>query len=252
MSRRNSNRRATSPYEYSNPSLPAQQARPTPNGLPQSTLPPGHTLPSLLTQNYVSADGNQVYAPRISSHLMPSHSEPVSQTNPFPVYAPTANTYYTQQYGTNAAHNQSFQHQPPVQSSMPSSIPLQTHPPMQPAHTATTRNLPDIAPMPPRIDTHQLSAFANNGSISQSEEIPQPSHVVGSQGRRGILPSAAGRPSAIIGADVNGQKAPATPSKDADGKFPCPHCDKTYLHAKHLKRHLLRREHLVPFSDIVD
>ncbi|EJT69054.1 hypothetical protein GGTG_13451 [Gaeumannomyces tritici R3-111a-1] len=30
------------------------------------------------------------------------------------------------------------------------------------------------------------------------------------------------------------------PQKDADGKFPCPHCSKTYLHAKHLKRHLLR------------
>ncbi|PWI64458.1 hypothetical protein PCL_10436 [Purpureocillium lilacinum] len=27
---------------------------------------------------------------------------------------------------------------------------------------------------------------------------------------------------------------------DSDGKFPCPHCTKTYLHAKHLKRHLLR------------
>lgn len=30
------------------------------------------------------------------------------------------------------------------------------------------------------------------------------------------------------------------PQKDADGKYPCPHCNKTYLHAKHLKRHLLR------------
>ena len=30
------------------------------------------------------------------------------------------------------------------------------------------------------------------------------------------------------------------PQKDDDGKFPCPHCNKTYLHAKHLKRHLLR------------
>lgn len=32
-----------------------------------------------------------------------------------------------------------------------------------------------------------------------------------------------------------------TPAKDADGK--CPHCIKTYLHAKHLKRHLLRRKY---------
>ncbi|KAF3906328.1 hypothetical protein ABW20_dc0103682 [Dactylellina cionopaga] len=32
----------------------------------------------------------------------------------------------------------------------------------------------------------------------------------------------------------------APPTKDANGKFPCPYCNKTYLHAKHLKRHLLR------------
>ncbi|KAF3942035.1 hypothetical protein ABW19_dt0201111 [Dactylella cylindrospora] len=32
----------------------------------------------------------------------------------------------------------------------------------------------------------------------------------------------------------------APPTKDANGKFPCPYCTKTYLHAKHLKRHLLR------------
>jgi hypothetical protein len=61
----------------------------------------------------------------------------------------------------------------------------------------------------------------------------QPTHVVGSQSRRGILPSAPGRPAAP-GA---GTKITA---KDADGKFPCPHCTKTYLHAKHLKRHILR------------
>lgn len=29
-------------------------------------------------------------------------------------------------------------------------------------------------------------------------------------------------------------------AKDADGKFPCLTCNKTYLHAKHLKRHMLR------------
>ncbi|KAI9881730.1 MAG: hypothetical protein M1823_006559 [Watsoniomyces obsoletus] len=65
-------------------------------------------------------------------------------------------------------------------------------------------------------------------------------HVVGSQGRRGILPSAPGRPpvapSALNGSPKGGQ----LPQKDADGKFPCPNCTKTYLHAKHLKRHMLR------------
>jgi hypothetical protein len=40
---------------------------------------------------------------------------------------------------------------------------------------------------------------------------------------------------------MNGQpKGNAIPVKDQDGKFPCPNCNKTYLHAKHLKRHMLR------------
>ncbi|TKA81633.1 hypothetical protein B0A49_00519 [Cryomyces minteri] len=66
----------------------------------------------------------------------------------------------------------------------------------------------------------------------------QPTHVVGSQGRRGILPSAPGRAAAAAGGSGPGKAL--IPEKDADGKFPCPHCNKTYLHAKHLKRHLLR------------
>jgi len=31
------------------------------------------------------------------------------------------------------------------------------------------------------------------------------------------------------------------PQEDADGKHPCSHCKKTYLHVKHLKRHIVRR-----------
>ncbi|KAL9617390.1 MAG: hypothetical protein Q9160_007794 [Pyrenula sp. 1 TL-2023] len=95
---------------------------------------------------------------------------------------------------------------------------------------------------------------------------PSRTHVVGQQGRRGILPSAPGRPAvapnpaaannapnnnnnssssnnnsnATPPANSNGSKNAAVPAKDADGKFPCPNCNKTYLHAKHLKRHMLR------------
>jgi hypothetical protein len=67
----------------------------------------------------------------------------------------------------------------------------------------------------------------------------EPTHVVGGQGRRGILPSAPGR--APIGQGVDG-KGPYQFEKTADGKFQCPHCPKTYLHQKHLKRHMLRRK----------
>ncbi|KAE9983532.1 hypothetical protein EG328_009872 [Venturia inaequalis] len=67
----------------------------------------------------------------------------------------------------------------------------------------------------------------------QMKQEPEPTHVVGQQGRRGILPSAPGRAAPQAGKT-------AIPTKDKDGKFPCPHCTKTYLHAKHLKRHMLR------------
>ncbi|KAF1982749.1 hypothetical protein K402DRAFT_339747 [Aulographum hederae CBS 113979] len=61
---------------------------------------------------------------------------------------------------------------------------------------------------------------------------PEPTHVVGQQGRRGVLPSAPGK----------SQPGPTktVPQKDSEGKYPCPHCNKSYQHAKHLKRHLLR------------
>jgi hypothetical protein len=38
------------------------------------------------------------------------------------------------------------------------------------------------------------------------------------------------------------RKSALIPAKDADRKFPCPRCTKAYLHAKHLKRHLLGRK----------
>jgi pyrrolidone-carboxylate peptidase len=97
-----------------------------------------------------------------------------------------------------------------------------------------------LRPMPGVMN--QPGVMPPGGNVMQQgpglPEGAQPTHVVGSQGRRGILPSAPGR--APVG-QVN-SKGQVTPVKDADGKFPCPHCTKTYLHAKHLKRHLLRRE----------
>ena len=71
---------------------------------------------------------------------------------------------------------------------------------------------------------------------------PNVHHVVGSQGRRGILPSAPGRAPPMNNGMNGSPKANQIPVKDADGKFPCPNCNKTYLHAKHLKRHMLRRK----------
>lgn len=100
----------------------------------------------------------------------------------------------------------------------------------------------DILPRPP--DGQPLPQYAPQQLASQPNALPkqvepEPTHVVGQQGRRGILPSAPGRPPPATG-------KPVIPIKNADGKFPCPNCTKTYLHAKHLKRHMLRRK-LLPY-----
>ncbi|KAJ5282755.1 hypothetical protein N7505_000735 [Penicillium chrysogenum] len=85
-----------------------------------------------------------------------------------------------------------------------------------------------------------MTPDVNGANGSPYAKEPPRTQVVGSQGRRGILPSVPGRATPVSNG-VNGTaKSTTIPAKDADGKFPCPHCNKTYLHAKHLKRHLLR------------
>jgi hypothetical protein len=82
---------------------------------------------------------------------------------------------------------------------------------------------------------------ANGSPYGPPKDQPR-TQVVGSQGRRGILPSVPGRATPVTNGVNGSAKSTTIPAKDADGKFPCPHCNKTYLHAKHLKRHLLRRK----------
>ncbi|RMZ75696.1 hypothetical protein DV738_g5344, partial [Chaetothyriales sp. CBS 135597] len=111
-----------------------------------------------------------------------------------------------------------------------------------------------LAPAPPRPNMDAMASSYPHPDQRQpwstNEAMPglapdvgrdQPrTHVVGSQGRRGILPSAPGRPPVSQNGLNGSPKGGQIPQKDADGKFPCPNCTKTYLHAKHLKRHMLR------------
>ncbi|EMC93507.1 hypothetical protein BAUCODRAFT_125366 [Baudoinia panamericana UAMH 10762] len=113
-----------------------------------------------------------------------------------------------------------------------------------PSSTAT-QGLPSLRPMPPGGAVgpmNGLPSLTGATQLGQQSSFGQqgddaPTHVVGSQGRRGVLPTAPGRPNPPA-QGATGKSM--IPQKDADGKFPCPHCNKTYLHAKHLKRHLLR------------
>lgn len=155
-------------------------------------------------------------------------------------------------------HIQGAPYQPPPQpystssSMMPQSSMAMSHPqPIAPApaQASSHNRLVPLRPMTsaPLLSQSSMHAQLPSGMTSPyaqqspAQDQDPPTHVVGSQGRRGILPSAPGRPA--VGATGSGStKNTMMPAKDADGKFPCPHCTKTYLHAKHLKRHLLRRE----------
>ncbi|KAL8785664.1 MAG: hypothetical protein Q9213_003223 [Squamulea squamosa] len=127
-----------------------------------------------------------------------------------------SNTYYQPSPSTPAGSSFDQQHAP------------------QPQHTHYQRH-----------QQHPLQ----QAQIQQQQLQQQPTHVVGSQGRRGILPSANGRPpAAATDGAQGGPKTASTPVKDGEGKFPCDHCAKTYLHAKHLKRHMLRHTGQRPYS----
>ena len=220
----------------------APRSRPQSHGAPQQNLPITHTLPPLNPGNHDAAHfSGDIYPNRTQSlqpSLMPGPQEPVSHAGPYPVYAPTANTFYN---GQNTNFSQPPQNQQLHQHSRTSSVTGLS----QTVYTSapTQCRLPDLLPMPPRGDGKPSLSLGTHMNQLNATEEPQPTHVVGSQGRRGILPSAAGRPAAVAGANTSGQKAAPTPPKDAEGKYPCPHCTKNYLHAKHLKRHLLRREY---------
>ncbi|PNH36188.1 hypothetical protein BJF96_g139 [Verticillium dahliae] len=215
----------------------------------QNSPMPHHTLPPL--QPHPSAAMNQMYG-----------SNPHTPRTPATPNTPTSNaggntngnsmaSYPNQaaHAGRGAPYQMQANYPPPPQGyatssgMMPQSTMAHSHPqPIAPAPIGG-RVPPNLRPMPPGGVMPQpgvQSPYGPGGMMQQSlPDGDQPTHVVGSQGRRGILPSAPGRPTAPQ-AGSGTAKSTVIPQKDADGKFPCPHCTKTYLHAKHLKRHLLR------------
>lgn len=226
-----------------NHQLPALPRRPRSHATPQQSLSAA-TLPPLHPASHpASAFGNGAYPMRtlpLGPSLMAVSHEQVSQPGLYPVYGPTANTFYNGQSPNLSQHhqNQQLNHQ-----SRPSSVAG----PSPPVYTSAPTQTRLIRPMPPRENgiSSIPSTTTPTNQVNGGEE-PPPTHVVGSQGRRGILPSLEGRPQAIAGANTNGHKAAPTPEKDDQGKYPCEHCTKVYQHAKHLKRHLLRREFPLP------
>ncbi|KAF2219638.1 hypothetical protein BDZ85DRAFT_285058 [Elsinoe ampelina] len=194
------------------------------------------------------------------SHLPPLHTGGVQHSaSPHTPHTPALNSaasHTPSNFSTMSTPVTAGSMPPPSTSYMAPSSGYSTS---QPSPVAThhqgaqppANRLQDIRPMPPgggsfNSPISPFPAFNNATAMAQQGQhqyIPsqesEPTHVVGSQGRRGILPSVPGRAPAPTSINTVSAKS-LIPTKDADGKFPCPHCNKTYLHAKHLKRHLLR------------
>ncbi|KAI0909317.1 fungal-specific transcription factor domain-containing protein [Ustulina deusta] len=230
-----SNQLGTSGSSYPSPSAIA------PHQLQQGSSTQ-HTLPPLQHNNnsMQSIYGSHPHTPRTPG--TPSTPQPQNNMSnyPPPNAGPARGSYGMM---PNQYQNPP-QGYPTTTSMMPQASVAASHPqPIAPAPAAARP--PVLRPMPAGgiMPTSGMSSpyggspmMSHQPSLLQDTE--QPTHVVGSQGRRGILPSAPGRPAAPTGSGAS--KNTVIPQKDADGKFPCPHCTKTYLHAKHLKRHLLR------------
>lgn len=247
MSQRYSGNQTHAPYEHPSSQAPASLSGPPPNALAQQTFSSAQTLPPILPGGYGPTNGMQAYTSRNPAVMMMApqgeavNQASLSNSHYAPIYAPTSNMYFNVNYNNNdaATYVPTSQRQQQTEPSRPPPNYMQSNPQAQPAFTATTRSLPEIAPMPPRMNGAQMAIYAGNDNSHPAEQ-PPPSHVVGAQGRRGILPCTVGRPAAVVGADLDTSKNIPLP-RDEDGKYPCPHCEKTYLHSKHLKRHLLRR-----------
>ncbi|PWW74642.1 hypothetical protein C7212DRAFT_298407 [Tuber magnatum] len=92
--------------------------------------------------------------------------------------------------------------------------------------------------------------LATSGGEGPVRETP-PVTLPGSANLRSGSGQSSGRVSSGHTGVTPGATSQITPVKDQDGKFPCSHCPKTYLHAKHLKRHLLRHTGDRPYQCIL-
>ena len=188
---------------------------------------------------YQSAPGPSPGPDRFNSHMgqHPMGGLPPAPMLPQPTsQAPQQPPFSAPQSAHSAYASQQPQSGPRI---APALAPAPPRPNLDPL--ATNFNQPPDRPgMWPGAD--QMPPMGPDGGMGNMGRDPNVHRVVGSQGRRGILPSAPGG-APVMPNGMNGSPRPnAMPVKDADGKFPCPNCNKTYLHAKHLKRHMLRRE----------
>ncbi|KAL4871907.1 hypothetical protein BDV12DRAFT_183461 [Aspergillus spectabilis] len=254
-------------------------SRPPSTSLPQGSTPLSSApISSMPMPQYAMQHQYPVSQPHTLPPLQPHHSQSPAPHSYMgqPPYRPDLNRYPTtthEVYASSAApimphtsvgslpptsflshpnpqaQAQQSPHYPPPHNVLPPASNAQSYPqPIAPAPPRDRR--PDYNGLPsgafsysdgkaPQPWMNGDPAAANGAAAYATKDSPR-TQVVGSQGRRGILPSVPGRATPVTGGVNGAAKNTSIPAKDADGKFPCPHCNKTYLHAKHLKRHLLR------------
>lgn len=220
----------------------------SPQQLQQNSNLPAHTLPPLQASQHAPMQqpmyGSAPHTPRTPA--TPNTPASANSMN-FPGQLGQPSRGY--QMLANNNYQQPPQGYRAMSNIMPQSSASMSHPQAIAPAPAQSRLPQTLRPMPPnglQMQGGMQSPYGQGGMLQlQDMSVETPTHVVGSQGRRGILPSAPGRPP--VSALSTGKNA-MIPAKDADGKFPCPHCTKTYLHAKHLKRHLLRRKSIFSLS----
>ncbi|KAJ5666920.1 Zinc finger C2H2 [Penicillium macrosclerotiorum] len=258
-------------------------SRPPSTSLPQGSTPLSSTpVSSMPMPHYPMQPQYPVSQPHTLPPLQPHHTQsPAPHPYMGQPYRPDLSRFPASTHDVYGASTAPIMPHTTVGSQPPSFLshpnqppqghPSQSYPPppsvLPPASTAQTYPQP-IAPAPPR-DRRDFNGIPSgafsysdgkswgmgpdvngaNGSPYGPKDQPR-TQVVGSQGRRGILPSVPGRATPVTNGVNGAAKSTTIPAKDADGKFPCPHCNKTYLHAKHLKRHLLRREFLLFFTPL--
>lgn len=264
----------TSPLTIATMDPRSHPSRPPSTSMPQGSTPLSSTpISSMPMPQYSMQPQYSVSQPHTLPPLQPHHTQSPAQ-HPYmsQPYRPDLSRFPASTHDVYGASTAPIMPHTSVGSPLPSLMslpnptqahPSQSYPPppsvLPPASTAQSYPQP-IAPAPPRdrrdFNGMPSGAFSYsdgkgwgmgpevngaNGSPYGPKEPPR-TQVVGSQGRRGILPSVPGRATPVSNGVNGAAKNTTIPAKDADGKFPCPHCNKTYLHAKHLKRHLLRRE----------
>ena len=205
----------------------------------QVSQPSSHTLPPLQPQRPTLGYTNEIFA-QSSRPPLPLVPTQDLQYNDYVSQGQTRHTL------PQASYPQSLQQFSGVASygSQSSQIPVPKQyllPDLRPTAISGI-NQTSVLPSNFTSTSNYASPPFSPNNPTQAQDLSPRTHVVGSQGRRGILPSAAGRPAAVPAEGNSSAKSAIVPTKDSDGKFPCPHCNKTYLHAKHLKRHLLRRK----------